>query len=550
MLGALSLPSVSTGFSSDSKSMMPVSIQGMADKVEMSLNVNSMEDILMDVRDAIHNTSLATLKSFTMLQETMITGFTMLKDGLMNIGNIASRDLDLEETQTNIDIENEEDEDREESLSGPTGGSFFTDEFKGKFTGALNRIKDLSFVESLIALGAGLLLLTLNFTKISSAIGSAVKFFDENILPRVKAFASAAKEYYINLFDGLFGKTGVFTVIFEGLGNIDESIRKGDTLGAINALGDTIMKSTLSIVSLAGTTILGLLKAVVKTVNPDADVSKLDKVIQYFNDLPGNVIKKLEADQIEFDKVLEEEGKISAAGVLFRQTYDNYIANLLGGISKTIGFILAPAFEDLSKTMIEADYSFEGITSAFKVSMENLSNAFDKIKDSVRVFSNEIIDSVNAYLPDFMKIPKIPKKDDQFEIDTLASMEKQKLITPEQYEPGGFMYDKYQEQREKVIDINPSVVIPNNSFEKDFGVDANVSDIIDGTYKMKDKTKEIKTLTNESTVDNDNSSIVAPIFDNKSITTNNSNSQTVTVTDQRVDSMETSSNALLAYFRQ
>ena len=200
--------------------------------------------------------------------------------------------------------------------------------------------------------------------------------------------------------------------------------------------------------------------------------------------------------------------------------------------------------------MIEADYSFEGITSAFKVSMENLSNAFDRVKDSVRVFSNEIIDSVNAYLPDFMKIPKIPKKDDQFEIDTLASMEKQKLITPEQYEPGGFMYDKYQEQREKVIDIDPSVVIPNSSFEKDFGVNANVGDIIDGTYKMKDKTKEIKTLTNESVVDNDNSSIVAPIFDNKSITTNNSNSQMVTVTDQRVDSMETSSNALLAYFRQ
>ena len=171
------------------------------------------------------------------------------------------------------------------------------------------------------------------------------------------------------------------------------------------------------------------------------------------------------------------------------------------------------------------------------------------MQDSVRVFSNGLIDSVNEYLPDFMKISKIPKKDDQFEIETLASMEKQKLITPKQYEPGGFMYKKYIEQREKVIEIDPSVVMPNNSFERDFGVDANVGDIIDGTYKMEDKTKEIKTLTSESVVDN-NSSIVAPIFDNKSITTNNSNSQTVTVTDQRVDSMETSSNALLSYFRQ
>ena len=48
----------------------------------------------------------------------------------------------------------------------------------------------------------------------------------------------------------------------------------------------------------------------------------------------------------------------------------------------------------------------------------------------------------------------------------------------------------------------------------------------------------------------DKSSIVAPIFDNKTITTNNSSSQNVTVTDQRVDPIEPSSNALLAYFRQ
>ena len=34
MLGALTLPSVSTGFTSDSKAMVPVSIQGMADKVQ------------------------------------------------------------------------------------------------------------------------------------------------------------------------------------------------------------------------------------------------------------------------------------------------------------------------------------------------------------------------------------------------------------------------------------------------------------------------------------------------------------------------------------
>ena len=44
MFGAITLPSVSTGFTSDSKSMLPVSIRGMSDKVEMTLGVDSMED--------------------------------------------------------------------------------------------------------------------------------------------------------------------------------------------------------------------------------------------------------------------------------------------------------------------------------------------------------------------------------------------------------------------------------------------------------------------------------------------------------------------------
>ena len=38
MLGASSFPAVSTGFTSDSKAMVPVSTQGMAEKVQNSEN--------------------------------------------------------------------------------------------------------------------------------------------------------------------------------------------------------------------------------------------------------------------------------------------------------------------------------------------------------------------------------------------------------------------------------------------------------------------------------------------------------------------------------
>ena len=61
-----------------------------------------------------------------------------------------------------------------------------------------------------------------------------------------------------------------------------------------------------------------LIKVAAKTVDPEADTSDLDEIIQFFNDLIPNAIKKLEKDQKEFDKVLKEEGKFAAAGVLLK----------------------------------------------------------------------------------------------------------------------------------------------------------------------------------------------------------------------------------------
>ena len=552
-LGAQSFPSVSTGFTKDSKAMVPVSIQGVGGQLQKMSSFDTMQEILFDIKDSINNVGLKTLKSFTMLQETMITGFTMLNNTMSKIGNIVAKDLDLEETQTNIAVENERDEDKEKSLSDDNEGKgLFTNSFKGGIKSVLKKLTPQGLVQSLIALGAGLALLMFNFDKIASIIGKTVKFFDEHILPRIKAFGSSLGEYYTNLFDGLFGDNGFFTVIFEGFGDVKKAIEKGDGKAALAEAANMLIKGTTSAISVIGTTVLGAIKVIAKTIDPEADLSDLDEIILFFNDLVPNAIKKLEKDQLEFDKVLKEEGKLSAAGVLFRQTYDNYIANTLNGISNTLGFILKPFISDETyEGFMKADYSFANIKSELNKAFDNLGEVFDKMKDSVRVFSNGIIDSVNSYLPDFMQIKKIPKKDDQFEIDTLDSMEKQKLITPKQYESGGFMYDKYQEQREKVIAIDPSVVIPNNDFERDFGVDANVGDLIERKDNiMSLKTKELKEVASVGKSVS-STSIVAPIItDNKTITTTNSNSQAVTVTDQRVESLDSSSNALLAYFRQ
>ena len=550
MFNAQSFSPVSTGFTSGTSMLPTVSNVGVGGQLQKMSSFDTMQEIFFDIRDGISNL-IESIKNQTGLLHSTLLGVIHT---LTNIGSIVAKDLDLEEKQTNIDIENEKDEDKDKSLSDDNEGKgLLTNSFKGGVAKVMQRIKDMSLVESLIALGVGLALLMFNFEKVASIIGKTVKFFDEHILPRIKAFGSSLGEYYTNLFDGLFGDNGFFTVIFEGFGDVKKAIEKGDGREAINAAGETLIKGTTSAISVIGTTVLGAIKVIAKTIDPEADLSDLDEIILFFNDLVPNAIKKLEKDQLEFDKVLKEEGKLSAAGVLFRQTYDNYIANTLNGISNTLGFILKPFISDETyEGFMKADYSFANIKSELNKAFDNLGEVFDKMKDSVRVFSNGIIDSVNSYLPDFMQIKKIPKKDDQFEIDTLDSMEKQKLITPKQYESGGFMYDKYQEQREKVIAIDPSVVIPNNDFERDFGVDANVGDLIERKDNiMSLKTKELKDVASVSKSDS-STSIVVPNFitDNKKIDNSSNSSQSVTVTDQRVESLDSSSNALLAYFRQ
>ena len=559
MLGALSLPSVSTGFTSDNKSMVPVSIQGMANKVQNMSPLESMQEVFFDIRDGIDNLGKVFSDKISGLNKHLAFRLETLNNTMSNIGNIASRDLDLEETQTNIDIENEKDEDRDESLEGPKGGGLFTDEFKGKFTGALNRIKDMSFTESLIALGAGLFLIMGNFEKISKFIGETVRFFDENILPRVKSFASSAGEYFTNLFDGLFGKTGVFTTVFEGLANISEAAERGDTKEAILAVGDMIMKSATSIVSLAGTTILGLLKVAIKTINPDADTSKLDEIITFFDELPGKVIAKLEADQKEFDKVLEEDGKLAAAVVLLRQTYNNYIANTLNATSKAFATILKPFLsEDLYDTMMKADFKTESMKSALRVSMKNLKDQLNKIENSISIFINDKIESLNSFLPKALQIDyRMPVKaiegqnvyvdDDGMTVPMYKKAEIGKDIP--------VLGDKPDRPIEEIVKdqvLGKGYTEINGKrfyFEEQPLSNKELEELMNNKDNdMSKKTKEINTLKNEN-VDDKKSSIVAPIFDNKSTNTYSS-SQTVTVTDQRVDSIESSSNALLSYFRQ
>jgi len=557
MFGALTLPSVSTGFSSDSKSMLPVSIQGMADKIEMSLNVHSMEDILIDVKDSINNVGLKTLKSFTMLQETMITGFTMLSNGLMNIGNIASKDLELEETQTNIAIENENDEDQEESLSG---GGILTDDFKGGITSVLNKLKPQGLIQSLIALGVGLALLIVNFDEIGKFIGNTVKFFDKEILPRIKVTFANIVKVITNLFDGLFGEDGFFPTIFNSIDDIKTAIESGNAIAAIDALVGMLVKGTIALISTTVTVVLGIIKTALNLVDPDMDLSGLNELIRLFRGLPKQLNDELKEDAKEIRKVTEEEGQFAGLLVAFRNTYDTYVGLALNGLSNIFAIALKPFLSDKTyNSMIAADFRVGSIKSAIAISFKRLGDVLNRMENAISIFVNDTIETVNKFLPKALQIDyRMPVKG----IEGQNSYVNDEGMTVPMFEKKDIGKDigVFAEKESKPIDevmrdqiLGDGYSMINGkkfSFEKQELSNAELDELMNNKdNNMSKKTKEIKTLANE--IVDDKSSIIAPIIsDNKTITTNNSSSQTNIVSDQRVESMEPSSNALLAYFRQ
>jgi hypothetical protein len=505
MFGALTLPSVSTGFSSDSKSMLPVSIQGMADKVEMSLNVHSMEDILIDVRDAIHNTSLAALKSFTMLQETMVTGFTMLSNGLMNIGNIASKDLELEETQTNIDIENENDEDQEESLSG---GGILTDSFKGGITSVLNKLKPEGFIQSLIALGVGLALLIVNFDKVAEFIGATVKFFDKEILPRIKITFTNLKELFTNLFDGLFGDDGFFTVIFDGISDIKDAIKDKDAAALLKATTDLLIKGTLSAISVIGTTVLGIIKTALGIVDPNMDTSGIDDLINLFKEMPNVIAQQLADQEREFIKVTKEEGFFAGQIVAFRQTYDTLIGLSLNGLSNILGIALKPFFgKEWSDQMQKNDYRFANIKSVLGDTMDNIVDSLERMNNGIAIYLNKQIDSINKFTSFFgFEIPKMPVKsiegqnvyvnDEGMTVPMYSELEIGKDI--------GVFAEKESKpidevMKDQILGDGYSIINGKKfNFEKQELSNTELDELMNNKdNNMIKKTKEIKTLANE-----------------------------------------------------
>ena len=181
------------------------------------------------------------------------------------------------------------------------------------------------------------------------------------------------------------------------------------------------------------------------------------------------------------------------------------------------------------------------------------------MENAIAIFVNDKIDSINNFLPDFMpKIPKMPVKSIEGQ-NSYTNDEGMRVPMYSELENINVMSQK--KDRKAPVDVIRDQILGNNFtmvngkklyFEPQESVAATnveLSDMMNNKdSKMKVKTQEIKALVSESN-NKTKESVVSMIADNKQITTIDSSSNTTIATDQRVDSIEPSSNALLQYFR-
>ena len=185
-LGSLTLPSVSTGFTSDSKSMVPVSIQGMADKVTKMSPLESMQEVFFDIRDGIGNLGEIFREKISGLNDHLAFRLESLNKTMSNIGNVAAKDLGFEKKTFDIIKDNEAEDERDESL-GKDGKKFngleFLKTIQERFNGLLDLLAPKSEIGKVGLLGALTLGIIALLPKLEKSLEGVFEFTGEKLIP-------------------------------------------------------------------------------------------------------------------------------------------------------------------------------------------------------------------------------------------------------------------------------------------------------------------------------------------------------------------------------
>ena len=213
MLGALSLPTVTTGFSKNSKAMVPVSIQGITDKVQKMSPLESMKEAFFDIRDGVDDLGAIFSEKISGLNEHLAFRFESLNKTLMKIAGIDEDQLKIDEKTGEIIDENEKEDDRNKSLGGGeegTKGSKLLDTLKERFNSLVDLLSPKSEIAKVGLLGALTLGIVSLLPKLEKAFEGIFEFTGEKLIPFL--------DNMFNIVDDETGKFNWKNILGVGLG--------------------------------------------------------------------------------------------------------------------------------------------------------------------------------------------------------------------------------------------------------------------------------------------------------------------------------------------
>jgi len=424
-LGALSLVD-SSGVVLDSGSAMQPVGANTGSQLQTMSSSDTMKEVFFDIRDGISNLGSIFSDKISGLNKHLAFRLETLNNTMSKIGNIAAKDLGLEQVQTNIAIENEKDEDQDDSLSDikkDEGTGLLTTSFKDSFADLLDKLTPKSTIGKIGLASAALLGIMAGISQIEGAIGGTAKFLKEKVGPKVKIAMTEIKKDFASMKDNFFGKDGFFPIIGSGISNIMDGINQGDKDKIFGGLKTTFVDGGVKLVAALGEATVGGLDTVLKTIGFDVD---LDSTQKWFKDLPNNidgyVRTMLDTVTGVIDEVKEtynKDGFLAATKVGALGLFDNTSALALNFLADASGAIAGHfGDEEAAKKLKALNFSsekfMESITDLGKMiynpetgailgmDFPNLSNLLPTLQ--------EIADSIIMSLPKFLRPDTIGEK--------------------------------------------------------------------------------------------------------------------------------------------
>ena len=272
MFNAQPFSPVSTGFTSGTSMLPTVSSVDQVSKMSVA---DTMQEVFFDIRDGIANLSTTFSEKISGLNSHLAFRLETLNTTMSQIGNIAAKDLGLEQQQTDIAIENEAERERIESVGDQGDPTEKKDEGKGVFTQSFKDLLDKLTPKS-VGMKMGLAGLALAGTmaalsSIEGVIAGTLKIVKQKIVPGLKTGFGELKKDFKNLDEGLFGKEGLVPILSEGFSDIIDGVKEGDFTKSVDGLKKILGPGVTKLVSVTGDAVVGVFDAVAKTFGYKGD---------------------------------------------------------------------------------------------------------------------------------------------------------------------------------------------------------------------------------------------------------------------------------------